>query len=335
MGLRNSFDFSPDPLTPGRIFASENGPGCDDEMNRIEAGYNYGWRATYPCDDNNPSPQYNTIPPLWWLGTDGGGVCCEAPTGIVVYTGTQVPQWTGHLFMANYNTGRLRHFYLDGTRTQVITTNYILGVTANMDVENGPDGALWYMQGGGYTTGTLRRITGSAPTATPTSTATPPPGAQLVGHVNWQGRPAQPNTLQQLPITLTLKSDAMEVNYTAQNTDASGFFTVPVGSLPNGTYQWRVKGPKYLANSGAVNLTGTLQTDLAMGLMRTGDCNNENVINSLDFNILRATFGLGFGQTGYDDRADFTGDQLVNIQDFNLLRANFGLGGAPPLLPGR
>src|SRR5205085_2071075 len=82
MGLRNSFDFTFDPLTPGRIFASENGPGCDDELNRIQAGYNYGWRANYPCDDNNPSPVYNTIPPLWYLGNGGGGNCCQAPTGI-------------------------------------------------------------------------------------------------------------------------------------------------------------------------------------------------------------------------------------------------------------
>src|SRR5205823_13036015 len=53
MGLRNSFDFVMDPFTPlspyPRIFASENGPNCDDEMNRIEAGYNYGWRDNYAC----------------------------------------------------------------------------------------------------------------------------------------------------------------------------------------------------------------------------------------------------------------------------------------------
>ncbi|HEX6605452.1 MAG TPA: PQQ-dependent sugar dehydrogenase, partial [Chloroflexia bacterium] len=38
VGLRNSFDFTFDPVVRGRIFASENGPGCDDEMNRIERG---------------------------------------------------------------------------------------------------------------------------------------------------------------------------------------------------------------------------------------------------------------------------------------------------------
>ena len=94
IGLRNSFDFTFDPVVPGRIFASENGPGCDDEMNRIEAGNNYGWRPDYPCDDNaeaGPDPTYNTINPLWYIRSAD---CCVAPTGIAVYTGNQIPHGT-------------------------------------------------------------------------------------------------------------------------------------------------------------------------------------------------------------------------------------------------
>jgi glucose/arabinose dehydrogenase len=173
MGLRNSFDFTFDPVAPGRIFASENGPSCDDEMNRIEAGYNYGWRDNYPCDDPNPSPVYNTIAPLWYIPN---GQCCEAPTGITVYTGNQIPQWHNHLFMATYNNSTLRHFYLDQSRTVVTTTNVVQGVTAPMDLETGPDGALWYMEGGGYSNATLKRVVGHAgATATPARTATRTP----------------------------------------------------------------------------------------------------------------------------------------------------------------
>jgi len=190
MGLRNSFDFTFDPLTPPnpfqRIFASENGPGCDDEMNRIEPAYNYGWRASYPCGDTGP--QYNTIPHLWWLGSDAGagGPCCEAPTGIVVYTGTQIPQWTGHLFMANYNSGDLRHFYLNSTRTVLTGTNRVVGINANTDLINGPDGAFWYIEGGGYSAGTLKRIRAAGPTLTPTATATTTPCPPQQVQVNIQ-----------------------------------------------------------------------------------------------------------------------------------------------------
>src|SRR5205085_8465918 len=150
----------------------------------------------------------------------------------------------------------------------------------------------------------------------------------LVGHVTWQGRPAQPNALQQLPVTLTLKSGTTEVNYPSQNTDANGNFTVTTG-LPNGSYSYRVKDPKYLANSGSLTLaSGTNNQE--MGLMRAGDCNDDNVITVSDFNILKNTFGKQNGDPGYDDRADFTGDQVVSVLDFNLMRLNFGTSGAPP-----
>ena len=169
------------------------------------------------------------------------------------------------------------------------------------------------------------------PTSTPTGTATPTP--VLVGHVTWQGRPVQPHALQQLPITLTLKMDSTEVNYPTTTTDASGFFTASLSSLPAGTYSWRVKGPKYLANSGTVTITGGSVTSVEMGLMLTGDANNDNVVDSRDFILLKRAFGTTSGDPGYDDRVDFTGDLTVNSVDFNLLKRNFGVGGALPLGP--
>ena len=204
-GLRNSFDFTFDPVVSGRIFASENGPSCDDELNRIESGFNYGWRLNYPCDDNNPDPNYNTIPPLWYLGTGSPDTtqCCIAPTGVEVYSGTQIVQWTNHLFMCTlkneggnvyFGTGNLYHFYLSSDRTTVTDFRIVSGVKCTMDIETGPDGALYYMdrvQGYGGV-GNLARIVGTgdqvtntpgpsstatntAPTSTPTNTFTPLP----------------------------------------------------------------------------------------------------------------------------------------------------------------
>ncbi len=157
----------------------------------------------------------------------------------------------------------------------------------------------------------------------------------LTSHATWQGPPAQPDTLQQLPITLTLKSGTTEMDYPARFTDPSGFFTVNVGSLPNGTYNWRAKGSKYLANSGQVYITGTENISIIMGLMRAGDCNDDNAVTVLDFNIEKLTFGTGQGESGYDPRADFDGNNRVTVLDFNLQKVNFGQGGAPPIGPGR
>jgi len=157
--------------------------------------------------------------------------------------------------------------------------------------------------------------------------------ALFVGRVNWQGPPAQPNSMQMLPLTLTLKLGTYEYSNSRPVTDARGYFTITINSVPAGTYGWRVKGPKYLANSGVVALPGSSVTTVDMGVLRAGDANNDNLVTILDFNILKATFGRGQGDPGYDDRADFTGDRTVTVTDFNLVKGNFGSGGSPPLGP--
>jgi hypothetical protein len=77
--------------------------------------------------------------------------------------------------MANYSTGSLYHFYLTEDRNWVASYKRVEGVTANMDIETGPDGALYYLEGGGYAEGTLKRIVGpgAPPAATPTAASIP------------------------------------------------------------------------------------------------------------------------------------------------------------------
>ncbi len=146
----------------------------------------------------------------------------------------------------------------------------------------------------------------SSPTATPTltrtatatRTATLTPVALLVGHVVWQARPSQPSPLQQLPVSLTLKLGGTQVDYPAQTTDSSGFFTVTVSGLPPGTYQWRAKGTRWLANAGLVILSGAPTTQADMGLMMSGDINGDNTVDTTDFNILRLSFDRVCGDVG-------------------------------------
>src|SRR5439155_7680451 len=71
----------------------------------------------------------------------------------------------------------------------------------------------------------------------------------LTVQVSWQWV-----SQQQQPITLTLKSSTTEVNYPVQTTDANSQFAVSLGSLPSDNYNWRVRGPRFLANSGTVNI---------------------------------------------------------------------------------
>ena len=80
LGLRNSFDFA-FHLQTGTIYASENGPNCDDELNRIIAGGNYGWRPDQPCGDTDPT----FIAPLMRFNP------VIAPTGVTFYPAVLSP----------------------------------------------------------------------------------------------------------------------------------------------------------------------------------------------------------------------------------------------------
>jgi hypothetical protein len=153
----------------------------------------------------------------------------------------------------------------------------------------------------------------------------------LRGHVTWQGRGSQPDVRQQWPLTMTLALAGNVYTYTNMTTDASGYFTASVATRTSGTYQYWVKGPQYLANSGTVTLNGATVTSSEMGNMLVGDANEDNVIDVIDYSVLRSTFGRSVGDPNYDARADFNDDGTVDVTDYSLLRANFGSSGALPL----
>ena len=162
-GLRNSFDFAFDPIS-GELFATENGPSCDDEINRIVRGGNYGWRTFYPCDDAapaGPDPAYNTLPPLiFWTPS-------LAPTGLTFYTGDLMPEWKNDLFICSYKdaTTALHHFKLNASRTAIVSHTILSDtlnhqpVTCRTDLLTGPDGALYYSEAGGWESGPIKRLT--------------------------------------------------------------------------------------------------------------------------------------------------------------------------------
>ena len=161
------------------------------------------------------------------------------------------------------------------------------------------------------------------PTNTPEITSTPV--APESGHLTWQGI-SQPNAHNTgLTATLTLCNAGVPTSFTV-TTDQNGNFTVNT-NLPNGTYPWWIKGPRSLANSGTLTISGGSAT-VEFGTQRAGDANNTNVDNAQDFAILKAAFG-----TGSDLRADFNNDGVVNAQDFTLLKSNFGIAGATANCP--
>lgn len=139
-GLRNPFDFTFDPLM-SRLFATESGPTCDDEVNVIMPGFNYGWGVDYECVgkgfisglDLYASPMLSYSPPI-------------APTGITVYDGEAFPEWYGDLFFCDWNFSTLYRVVLDETRSRALSDQALDlgGAGCRIDLVVGPDGALYF-----------------------------------------------------------------------------------------------------------------------------------------------------------------------------------------------
>jgi glucose/arabinose dehydrogenase len=140
-GFRNSFDFTFNPAN-GKLYATENGPDCDDEINLVEAGKNYGWREDGLCEDQSLSNDYPfTRPLISWTPP-------ISPTGIMFYTGDAFPAWKGSLFICAYNLGRMVRLGLDdaGTHVKGGDLRYELGkARCATDIENGPDGYIYFL----------------------------------------------------------------------------------------------------------------------------------------------------------------------------------------------
>jgi glucose/arabinose dehydrogenase len=135
LGLRNCFGIAFHRVS-AVPYVSDNGPNCDDEINRIIPLGNYGWRPNYPCGDANPqfiAPIRRFTPTI-------------APTGIAFYAGNVFPEWRNHLFLADFNDGRLRRFVVNELDFGRVMEEQVIingGFGALLDVTVGTDGNLY------------------------------------------------------------------------------------------------------------------------------------------------------------------------------------------------
>ena len=137
-GHRNSFGFAFDPQT-GRLWQTENGPTCEDELNRIIGGRNYGWGGSSTCpgistagtDPVQPRWSFTPVPAL-----TGAAFCQECGLGAAT---------EGALVFGAWNDGRLRRAELNGDRTGISDVDVLFdhprGVLA---VEAAPAGGIFF-----------------------------------------------------------------------------------------------------------------------------------------------------------------------------------------------
>lgn len=128
----------------GRIWMSEHGTHRGDEVNVLRPRANYGWpvhtsgryRTTGYRPQTLPGAIY-TAPA--WTWTDR----TVAPTGLVVVSGPQFPEWRGDLLLAGLSTGSLLRMDVEGDR--VLGEEVLLTGTRLRNVKQAPDGALYLL----------------------------------------------------------------------------------------------------------------------------------------------------------------------------------------------
>ncbi|MGH2819400.1 MAG: PQQ-dependent sugar dehydrogenase [Actinomycetota bacterium] len=144
-GLRNSFGAAFDPVT-GRLWETENGPRCNDELNRIRRGGNFAWGPSQTCQ-TPPSPPANTnrdgpnriLPERFYTPT-------TAPTGAVFCSSCGLgPNSGGRLFFGEFNTGRIRRVTLGPRRLGVVEQSVVLGRAEGiLGMERAPRGTIFF-----------------------------------------------------------------------------------------------------------------------------------------------------------------------------------------------
>jgi glucose/arabinose dehydrogenase len=119
-GIRNSFGFTFDPTT-SFLWLTDNGPDCNDEVNRIKRRQNYAWGENADCqliqapqNSNQDGPAPRKLPKHFFadpIGITGAAVCsgCGLDT-------------TGGLYVGSVNDGDIYKLTLDATRKTVTSS---------------------------------------------------------------------------------------------------------------------------------------------------------------------------------------------------------------------
>jgi glucose/arabinose dehydrogenase len=142
-GHRNPFGITRKPGTK-KLFVTENGPNCDDELNYIRKGRNYGWGPGYDCGTKGVGP--NPKGPLRrWSSI-------IVPTDPWFYKGS-LRRLNGSLYVGDFDR-QLHRVELSENGKQLRFDRVIHTTPSGItDVAKGPGGRLYFL-----TTGAIYRI---------------------------------------------------------------------------------------------------------------------------------------------------------------------------------
>lgn len=143
MGHRNIQGAALHPGT-GELWTVEHGARGGDEINRPQAGLNYGWPViSYGRHYSGGKIGVGTAaqgyeqPVHYWDPS-------IAPSGMAFYTGEAMPEWTGDMFVGALKDQMIVRLEIDAGKV-VGEEHLVEGDYGRIrTIRNGPDGALWF-----------------------------------------------------------------------------------------------------------------------------------------------------------------------------------------------
>jgi aldose sugar dehydrogenase len=149
IGHRNPQGLALHPVT-GDVWLSEHGPRGGDEINRVQAGFNYGWPTITYGIEYNGSPVGSGIqqsngmeqPVYYWDPV-------VSPSGMTFYRGNRVAEWQNNLFIGALSGMHIVRLVIENNR--VTGEERLLANDGQRfrDLTQGTDGALYAITDGG------------------------------------------------------------------------------------------------------------------------------------------------------------------------------------------
>lgn len=143
-GLRNPWRFTFDPKT-GKLWVGDVGEETIEEIDVVERGRNYGWpRCEGPRPDGCALP--GDVQPVLAYTHDGSYSLGRCVIGGAFGSETFGP-YSGDYFFGDLVAGRIYRVRLNAARTGVIgpVSVFLTGADGPVDIQFGPDGALYYV----------------------------------------------------------------------------------------------------------------------------------------------------------------------------------------------
>ena len=134
----------------GSAFSVEHGTGCDDEVNLLAPGANYGWDPVPPgggttYDESRPMTDLTKFPTAR-VAVWSSGCPTIAPSGAGFLSGTQWRDWNGSLAVAVLKGTQLRVFTFDAAGAVTAQASGVTDQGRLRVAVQGPDGDLFVAQ---------------------------------------------------------------------------------------------------------------------------------------------------------------------------------------------